>query len=125
MTTEDVLGTYFASMRRGAEAGDDLLALFTADAVYDEPFTGQDPAVGIEQIRERFRQGWEFPLPDLELDVLEMEVDGPRASARWECRSPGLPGPIRGRDHYELTGGLISRLVVRIDDEASTEPTGT
>ena len=115
MRNEELIDRYFAAMRRGATAEDELLALFADGAVYVEPFTdAPDPAVGIDAIRARFRRGWEFPLPDLELDVLSVDVDGPVAVSQWECRSPGLPGPMRGEDRYEIRDGRITRLEVRL-----------
>ena len=112
-----IIDAYFAAMRRGAGAESEMMALFAADAVYVEPFTGVgEPAVGREAIRERLRAGWEQPLPDLELDVLEIEVEGATATSRWECRSSALPGPVRGTDRYEFGDGVITRLVVEIDD---------
>ncbi len=116
MEAEQTIENYFAAMRRGTEAEAELLALFAADAVYAEPFSGQAPAEGIDAIRDRFRQGWETPMPDLELDVLELEVSGRRARSLWECRSGGLPGPVRGEDRYEIIDGRITRLDVRILD---------
>lgn len=119
MSNEEVIHRYFAAMRRGAEAEADLLAMFHADATYVEPFTMDDPAIGISQIQQRFRKGWESPLPELELDVLAIEIDGPLATSRWECRSPGLPGPIRGEDRYEIRDGRIARLEVRMLERGS------
>ncbi|MEM9606393.1 MAG: nuclear transport factor 2 family protein [Actinomycetota bacterium] len=110
---------YFAAMRRGAAAEDDMLALFADDAVYAEPFSGsEEPAVGKAAVRARLRQGWEAPLPDLELDVLFVDVTGETATARWECRSSAFPAPVRGVDEYEFRDGLISRLTVRIERDA-------
>ena len=116
MPAEGVIAQYFAAMRRGAEAEDELVALFHPDAVYTEPFITDTPAVGIDEIRARFRKGWEQPLPDMELDVLSIEVDGPTARSRWECRSPALPGPVRGEDHYQIRDGRIARLDVTISE---------
>lgn len=116
MEPEQIVDRYFAAMRRGAEAEEQMLALFAADAVYAEPFSGEEPAEGIDAIRARLRQGWETPLPDMELDVLELEVTGGQARSVWECRSPGLPGPVRGEDRYEITDGRITRLDVRFLD---------
>lgn len=116
MAMRDVIHRYFAAMRRGASAEDDLVGLFSADAVYEEPFSDEPPAVGVEAIRRRLRLGWETPLPDMELDVLEVEVDGDRGWSRWECRSPALPGPVRGEDRYLIVDGLIRRLEVKILD---------
>jgi ketosteroid isomerase-like protein len=60
-----IIERYFASMRRGQAAENDLLALFADDAVYIEPFTSDSPARGIEAIRARLRKGWETPLPEM------------------------------------------------------------
>ncbi|MEM9561845.1 MAG: nuclear transport factor 2 family protein [Actinomycetota bacterium] len=116
MKPDRIVERYFAAMRRGPEAEAELLDLFAPDAVYAEPFSGDQPAEGIDAIRARFRHGWEAPLPDLELDVLELEVAGSTARSLWECRSPGLPGPVRGEDRYEFSDGRISRLDVTILD---------
>lgn len=115
MDSKKVIVSYFAAMRRGATAESDLVSLFDEEAVYDEPFSGRSPAVGIDAIRERFRLGWETPLPEMELDVLMVTVDGREGLSRWECRSPALPGPVRGEDAYEIVDGRIKRLVVKID----------
>ncbi|MGI9596756.1 MAG: nuclear transport factor 2 family protein [Acidimicrobiales bacterium] len=117
MTTEDVVTRYFQAMRQGAAGASELFRLFTPDAVYVEPFSDQGPAVGIEAIEERFRRGWDPGLVDMELDILEMRIDGSQATARWECRSPTLPAPVRGEDRYRLVDGKIAELEVRIVDD--------
>lgn len=112
-----VVEAYFAAMRRGGEAEAEMVALFTDDIVYSEPFSGIDePAVGIDAVTERLRAGWAQPLPDMELDVLSIDVTGDGAESRWECRSPVFPGPVRGTDRYEFRGGRIAALEVTIDD---------
>ncbi len=114
-TNERVVERYFAAMRVGAGAEDDMLRLFTDDAVYVEPFSGDpEPAEGREGIRRRLRAGWESPPPEMELDVLSVTVEGDRARSTWECRSPAFPAPVRGVDEYEFRDGRITRLVVRI-----------
>lgn len=116
-TERQVIDGYFAAMRRGSEAEADMMALFAEDAVYIEPFTGTGtPAVGKEAVRARLRAGWQTPLPDMELEVLAVDVDGATARTRWECRSPALPAPIVGEDRYEIRHGLITRLEVRLID---------
>ena len=113
----EVVEAYFGAMRRGAAAEDEMMALFTDDAVYDEPFSGEaQPAVGAAAVRSRLRAGWAVPLPDMELDVLSVEVTGRRARSQWECRSSALPGPVRGTDEYEFRDGRIASLRVRIDE---------
>lgn len=95
-----------------------MLGLFAPDATYEEPFSGAAaPAVGIDAIRERFRAGWANPLPDMELDVLAIDVAGDRVVSRWECRSSAFPSPVRGRDVYEFRDGRIASLRVALDDD--------
>lgn len=117
MTAHDVVNGYFAAMRKGSSAEEEMMALFTEDVIFIEPFTDNDePAIGKEAVRARLRRGWEFPLPEVELDVLAIEVDGPGARTRWECRSPALPRPIQGEDQYTIRDGKIARLEVRLLD---------
>ena len=116
----DLIERYFAAMRRGAEAEDQMMELFAEDAVYLEPFTGQtDPWVGKEAVRTALRRGWEEPLPDLELRVRRVDIRGSEATAEWVCTSSALPGPVVGKDEYTIADGKIVRLVVRIVDPAS------
>lgn len=113
----DVIERYFAAMRRGAAAEDEMMALFSDDAVYIEPFTGEtEPWVGKESVRTALRRGWEQPLPDLELVVRRIDIRDGGATTEWVCTSPGLPGPVVGRDEYTIVDGKIARLEVRIAD---------
>ncbi len=115
-----IVESYFSAMRLGPEGGTALLDLFVAHAVYVEPFSNEGPAVGLNAIRDRFELGWRTPLPDMELDVIEIEIDRDEAKARWECRSSIFPAPVRGEDHYRFEDGLIASLEVRLlADEAS------
>jgi uncharacterized protein (TIGR02246 family) len=113
----DLVERYFAAMRRGAAAEEEMMALFSDDAVYVEPFTGEgEPWVGKESVRTALRRGWEQPLPDLELVVKRIEIRDGAATAEWVCTSPVLPGPVTGRDEYIIADGKITRLEVRIVD---------
>jgi ketosteroid isomerase-like protein len=111
---------YFAAMRQGRTAEVDMMALFSDDIVYVEPFSGDaDPAVGKAAVLARLRRGWEAPLPDMELDVRSVDVQGATATSTWECRSSAFPAPVTGRDSYEFDGeGLISRLHVEIVNQS-------
>ena len=112
-----VLDRYFAAMRQGRSAEADMMALFADEAIYVEPFSGlPHAAVGKAAILERLKIGWDKPLPDLELDVLTIDIVGAEASSTWECRSSALPTAVQGRDTYRFDAdGLITRLEVSID----------
>ncbi len=115
MEERDVVERYFAAMRRGAEAEDEMMALFADDAVYVDPFSGEmRTSTGREAIRATLRSGWETPLPDLKLVVDEITIEPGHAASVWTCESPALPGPIRGRDRYVIRSGKIARLEVEI-----------
>lgn len=115
MSADDLLAEYYAAMRIGADAEEQMMALFTPDAVYSDPFgESAEPVVGVAAIRERLRAGWSFNPPDLELEVLTVDIDGDRASSTWECRSESFPGPMRGRDEYRFRDGRIAELHVRL-----------
>ena len=114
MDEQEVVTAYVSAMRRGAEAEDDMMSLFAADAVYIEPFSGTPrESVGREAIRSTLRAGWAEPLPDMLLDVHEIEVTDRGARSRWTCTSPALPGPAQGEDLYTIEDGKITRLEVR------------
>jgi hypothetical protein len=113
----EVVDRYFAAMRRGAEAEEEMMALFADDAVYVDPFSGESRvSTGKEAIRATLRSGWEFPLPELKLTVDEITIEPGRATSTWTCESPALPRPIRGCDRYVIRDGEITRLEVELLD---------
>ena len=118
MDSERLVADYFAAMRVGAAAEEQMMALFTTDAIYSDPFGATpEPAIGIDAIRECLRSGWSFRPPDLEIEVLSVDIDGERASSTWECRSAALAAPVRGRDEYRFRDGRIAELHVHLDDQ--------
>lgn len=114
---ERVVQRYFAAMRQGPSSEEEMLSLFTDDAVYDDPFDDGEPAVGIEAIGARLRGGWENSPPDLQLQIKSIVVEGDRATSRWECRSTAFEGPVAGRDDYQFRDGLIAELIVSLVDD--------
>lgn len=112
--TRALIDAYFEAMRGGRDAEAELLALFTDDAVYVEPFSGESRThEGKDQIRACLRASWDNTPPDLTLRVNRVDVDGERVSADWTCESPAFDAPVRGRDEYVLRDGRIARLEVR------------
>ena len=113
-STRALIDSYFEAMQAGRAAEADLLALFTDDAVYVEPFSGETRThEGKEQIRACLRASWEGAPPDLTLHVNRIDIDGATVSADWTCESPAFDAPVRGRDEYLIRDGRIARLEVR------------
>lgn len=111
-----LVDAWFAAMRRGRKGEEELLALFHEHAHYVEPFSGEPREhVGKPAIRACFREGWETPMPDLELLVERVDVDGDRIRATWVCSTSAWPSPIRGLDVYTLRDGLIMRLETSVE----------
>ncbi len=116
MAPEDIIERYFTAMRQGPDGKADLLALFGDDAVYQEPFVDpKTPARGRQAIEERLTTSWQDPPPDMELEVLTVDIDGAGAEVTWECRSPAFEGPVRGVDRYRFQDGRIAELHVSLD----------
>lgn len=112
---EATVTRYFAAMRRGAVAEDQMMSLFADDAEYIDPFTGSPrTSRGKEAIRSTLREGWDEPLPEMELQVQRIDIDGSHVTSEWTCTSPALLNPVRGRDRYEIEDGKVRRLVVEL-----------
>jgi ketosteroid isomerase-like protein len=110
-----VVERYFKAMQQGPDGEDDLVGLFAEDAVYIEPFGGdQAPHVGTAQIRAWLRASWDMAPPELRLRVDRVHVEGDQVRADWTCTSPALPEPLRGVDRYTIRGGRIARLETRL-----------
>lgn len=105
---EDIPRAYYAAMQRGADAVDDLSALFALDAEYIEPFSGEVRRhVGRAAIRANFEASMKNRPPDLKLSVDRVVVDGEEVIVEWTCESPAFEAPIRGRDRYVVRDGAI------------------
>lgn len=106
-----IVESWFAAMRKGAAGEGELLALFHDDAEYVEPFSGEPRRhVGKAAIRACLSESLKTPLPDLELSVQRVDVDGERVRASWVCSSSVFEAPVQGLDVYTLREGLIARL---------------
>jgi ketosteroid isomerase-like protein len=113
-----LLERYFRAMQRGPEGEDELVALFTDDAVYVEPFSGRTHS-GREAIREWLRSSWADQPPGIRLTVERVDVIEEVVEARWTCESDAFEAPARGRDRFTVRDGKIARL----DSELIEQPT--
>lgn len=110
-----IIDRFFAAMQAGADSEEELLELFSADAVYIEPFSGHARTHrGLPAIREALREGRRNPMPEMSIAVDRIDVDGEKVRAEWTCRSPALPGGKgRGENLFTIRDGRIVRLETR------------
>lgn len=110
------IAEFFAAMQSGAQSEAEMMALFHEDAVYIEPFSGAPRRhEGKDAIRTAMRAGWEYPLPDMRIDVDRFDVSAESVVVEWTCHSPGLPGGKgSGTNHFQLRDGLIASLETRV-----------
>ncbi len=115
-TAPSTVSQFFAAMQAGAPAADAMLALFTEDAEYVEPFSGVEMRhQGRAAIRAAMQPGWSQPLPAMTITVDRVDVDGNEVRVEWTCRSPALPGGQgRGVNQFTLRDGRIARLVTAL-----------
>lgn len=115
MSPVEVVQAYFQAMKAGGAQVQSLAKLFAADAVYIEPFSGQELThSGRPAIQQTLVAGAKSAPPDLELKVNRIDVDGDTVLSEWTCTSPVFPAPIRGQDRCLVQNGLIQRLHVRL-----------
>jgi ketosteroid isomerase-like protein len=113
--TPPTVDRFFAAMQTQGQSEAELMALFAADAVYVEPFTGAPRThQGREAIRAALRESWKQPLPEMRIELDEVVSDGDVTRVEWTCFSHALPGGRgRGENVFTLRGGLIARLETR------------
>jgi ketosteroid isomerase-like protein len=106
---DDTLRRFFGAMQRGPEAEDELVALFTEDAVYVEPFDATEH-VGRQAIAEWLRGSWAQRPPGMRLTVERVDVVDHVVEAGWVCESEAFARPARGRDRFTIRDGRVARL---------------
>jgi ketosteroid isomerase-like protein len=116
-TDRAVIEQYLAGMQAGPNGLDNLVALFTDDAVYVEPFAGQ-PMVhsGKEEIRAFFANALQQHLNGARLTLNRLDMDGERLRSQWTCQVPMFNAPMRGFDLVTLRDGRIARLETTVTD---------
>jgi len=112
-----VVESLFKAMQMGPAGEETMMALFDENAVFIEPFRGQiQTHSGKPAIRDSFRQTWQEPLPDLQLHLDQVEVEGDAVRAEWTCVSSAFPVPMRGYDLFRIRAGKITRLEIVVSE---------
>jgi SnoaL-like domain len=118
-----VVEDLFRAMQMGPGGEESMMELFADEAVLIEPFSGEPQThTGRTAIRQSFRDQWKNPLPDLNLVLDRIDLDGRQVRAEWTCTSPVLPAPMRGHDLFTLNAeGKIARLEIIVTDAPPME----
>ncbi len=114
-TDRAVIEGYYRAMEAGSPQQMD--GIFTADAVYTEPFTKRgEPTThsGRDEIVGWLAASFEAGNKGVTITLDRIDVDGDTVVAEWTCVGPMLPGPMKGHDRYQVTDGRISRLDTRL-----------
>jgi ketosteroid isomerase-like protein len=114
-TDRAVIEGYYRAMEAGSPQQMD--GIFTADAVYTEPFSkGGEPTThsGRDEIVGWLGASFEGGNKGVTITLDRIDVDGDTVVAEWTCVGPYLPGPMKGHDRYQVQDGRISRLDTRL-----------
>src|SRR5262245_4723994 len=107
----------FKAMQAGPAGEQLMMSLFHGDAVFIEPFSGRPVThTGREAIRASFRQQAEQPLPDMNLTLDRVDLDGSVVRADWTCSSSAFPTPMRGYDLFTIVDGKIAKLEIAVNE---------
>ncbi len=96
-----------------------IMSLFTDDAVWIEPYTGQRRThTGKEAIRASLKQMWQQPSPPgFTITTDRMDAEGQSVRVEWTCSCDGFPKMMRGYSLYTISPeNLISRLELVITE---------
>lgn len=112
------IANFFTAMQAGRAGAEEMAALFADNAVYLEPFSGQPQRhEGKAAIMAAMARGWDYPLPDMRIQIERVETKGPDIHVRWVCLSTGLPGGRgQGVNRYRMQAdGRIAELETTLD----------
>lgn len=104
-----------AAMQAGPDGKEQMMALFTEDAVMVEPFAGHPQThEGKEAVRTRYYEMVAEPRPpDFRLMLDRLDSDGKQVISEWTCTSSVFPAPMRGVSTYTIHEGKIKRLEIQ------------
>ena len=106
----------YEAMQTGESGKEALVALFTDDAIFIEPFSGPPQTHnGIDAIRVRVNEMVQQPRPpDFQLKIDQVTTENGELVAYWTCTSVAMPGPMKGRDELKIADGRISFLKIEV-----------
>lgn len=108
---------FFLAMQAGPSGQELLGALFTDDAEYAEPFSGQDePHRGRDAILAAFAGSRTEDFDDAVIHLGSVEIAGETITVAWTCYSRAIPGGQgSGKNIFRLENGKIASLITTLD----------
>jgi len=108
---------FFLAMQAGPDGLTRLGDMFTADAEYTEPFSGQTgPHKGRQAIMDAFAGSRTDAFNDAVIQLGAVEVDGPKITVKWTCFSQAIPGGQgSGTNEFHVADGKIAKLITQLD----------
>ena len=113
---KQIVKQMYEAMQAGESGKDELIGLFTEDAVFTEPFGGSPQThTGIDAIRARVNEMVQQPRPpDFQLKIDQVTTENGELVAYWTCTSAMMPGPMKGRDELKVSDGKILSLKIEL-----------
>lgn len=111
------VSNFFLAMQAGQVGAEALAACFADDAVYEEPFTGENRRhTGKDEIMRAMALGWEMPMVDTRIQIERAATVDGEVHIGWTCFSPSIPGGKgSGLNRYRIENGLIESLITTLD----------
>ena len=113
------------AMQVGPAGESAILALFTDDAVWVEPYTGRRRShAGREAIRVALREMWRQPSPaGFTISTDRVIAEGADVRVEWTCSCAGVPLLMRGYSLYTISPDhRIGRLELFITEAPEPPP---
>jgi SnoaL-like domain len=108
---------FLTAMQAGRVGGEAMAALFSPNAIYVEPFSGEvQRHEGRDAIMIAMSRGWDEPLPNMRIAIEKADTKGDVIKIQWTCFSPALAGGKgKGTNIYRMKDGLIVELETILD----------
>lgn len=109
---------FFLAMQAGPSGLGLLQEMFTDDATYKEPFSGQAGLhCGPKAIAAAFDASRSDDFHDAVITLGSVAVDGDVIRVQWTCISEAIPGGRgSGMNEFHIRDGKIAALTTTLDD---------
>ncbi len=113
------------AMQAGPAGEAAIMSMFTDDAVWVEPYTGQRRThSGKEAIRGALKEMWTRPSPPgFAISTDRIDAEGRNIKVQWTCSCTGFPNMMRGYSLYTVgAANKIERLELFITEAPAMPP---